>query len=523
MDDVLGLRPGDQVAVDAVRSSSRRARGRRVPPHRRGRARGQGAGDPVLSGSFVVAGDGVIRATRVGDAAYATSLEADARRFSLIRSELQEGTNHILRLVTWVMVPVGSGPGVEPAAPQSTRRFADALRGSVAGVAAMVPEGLVLLTSIAFAAGALRLARRRVLVQELSAIEGLARVDVLCIDKTGTLTAPGMQLESIECLSDLSIESVDEVNRGDCRFRPGAERLDRRSRVREATADGLACRRPRSLLLDRKWSAVAFVDRGTWILGAPAVIGDGVVAWCAGLTGEHPALGERVLLLATRPDRAATALPRVSADRLSCWPSSCARTRRLRFGTCSTRASRSRCCQATPRRPCLGWPVVSGIHVGGGAVDASTLDDGTHTLGAARDDACLRPGPAGPEAGRGPSPAGPGSRRRHGGRRRQRRPALKQADLGIAMGSGSQSSRCVARVVLLDSSFSSVPHICARVGVSSPTSSESPISLSPRRCMRHSSRSSSRPARCLPVLPPASHHREHAHDRDPRLLPGPGP
>src|SRR5499427_9676341 len=76
--------------------------------------------------------------------------------------------------------------------------FEDAVRGSAAGLVAMVPEGLVLLTSLAFAMGAIRLARRRVLVQELAAIEGLARVDVLCIDKTGTLTAPGMQLTGIE-------------------------------------------------------------------------------------------------------------------------------------------------------------------------------------------------------------------------------------------------------------------------------------------------------------------------------------
>ena len=80
---------------------------------------------------------------------------------------------------------------------RSGQSLSEALRASVAGVGAMVPEGLVLLTTVAFALGAIRLARRRVLVQELAAIEGLARVDVLCIDKTGTLTEPGMKLAAI--------------------------------------------------------------------------------------------------------------------------------------------------------------------------------------------------------------------------------------------------------------------------------------------------------------------------------------
>jgi cation-transporting P-type ATPase E len=87
----------------------------------------------------------------------------------------------------------------------------DAARGSVAGVVGMVPEGLVLLTSLAFAAGELRLARRRVLVQELAAIEDLARADVLCIDKTGTLTRPGLRVMATEVLGGRSGAPIAEV------------------------------------------------------------------------------------------------------------------------------------------------------------------------------------------------------------------------------------------------------------------------------------------------------------------------
>src|SRR5579875_3200843 len=153
-------------------------------------------GDRVMSGSFVVAGSGRFRATGIGTDSYAQRLQAEARRFSLVHSELQQGTNRILRVVTWVMVPAAALL-VTSQMLRSGLGAPDALRGSVAGVAAMVPEGLVLLTTLAFGMGAVRLARRRVLVQELAAIEGLARVDVLCIDKTGTLTEGAMALHAV--------------------------------------------------------------------------------------------------------------------------------------------------------------------------------------------------------------------------------------------------------------------------------------------------------------------------------------
>jgi cation-transporting ATPase E len=179
LDDVLDMRRGDQVPVDAAIVRARGLEldealltGEAEPVPKR-------PGETVLSGSFVVAGTGRARVTAVGGQSYAVRLQAQARRFSLIRSELQQGTNQILRLVTWVMIPAGILLVISEFF-RSHRPLADAVRGSAAGVSAMVPEGLVLLTSIAFAAGALRLARRRVLVSELAAIEGLAWADVLC-------------------------------------------------------------------------------------------------------------------------------------------------------------------------------------------------------------------------------------------------------------------------------------------------------------------------------------------------------
>ena len=210
LDDLLDLRRGDQVPVDAavlhaegLELDEALLTGEAEPVPKR-------PGDSVLSGSFVVAGTGRARVTAVAGQSYAVRLQAQARRFSLVRSELQQGTNQILRLVTWVMIPAGILLVISEFY-RSGQPFAEAVRGSAAGVIGMVPEGLVLLTSIAFAAGVLRLARRRVLVSELAAIEGLARVDVLCTDKTGTLTKPGMRLAATEALDGLAPARIGEI------------------------------------------------------------------------------------------------------------------------------------------------------------------------------------------------------------------------------------------------------------------------------------------------------------------------
>ncbi len=174
LDDVIRVRRGDQMVVDGQVLTSQGLEVDESLLTGEAEAVPKPTGEPVLSGTFVVAGSGRIRATGVGEMSYARGLEAEARKFRLIRSELQQGTNEILRLVTWIMIPIGIALFVTQLL-RSHQSSADALRGSVAGVAAMVPQGLVLLTSMAFAVGALRLARHRVLVQELAAVEGLAR------------------------------------------------------------------------------------------------------------------------------------------------------------------------------------------------------------------------------------------------------------------------------------------------------------------------------------------------------------
>ena len=143
------------------------------------------------------AGSGLYRATRVGAEAYAIRLAEEAKRFTLVRSELRDGINHVLKIIAWVMVPTVVLLVWSQMSRREPPRRQGGPPGVVAGIVAMVPEGLVLLTRVAFAVGAVRLGRRKVLVQELPAVEGLARVDVVCVDKTGTLTEGRLVVESL--------------------------------------------------------------------------------------------------------------------------------------------------------------------------------------------------------------------------------------------------------------------------------------------------------------------------------------
>lgn len=213
LDEVLEVGVGDQIVVDGevtwaggLEVDESLLTGEADPVLKQ-------PGDTVMSGSFVVAGTGRFRATKVGRHAYAVRLAEEASRFSLVHSELRSGIDLILRWITFALFPIGAlliysqlfmGGHVtldaEPVSGGISGPLADALRSMVAALVSMIPEGLILLTSIAFAVGVIRLGRHKCLVQELPAVEGLARVDVVCTDKTGTLTEVGMKLAEIRDL-----------------------------------------------------------------------------------------------------------------------------------------------------------------------------------------------------------------------------------------------------------------------------------------------------------------------------------
>ncbi|WP_308663092.1 HAD-IC family P-type ATPase [uncultured Actinobaculum sp.] len=195
--DVIVIKPGEQIVVDGEVTESSYLEideslltGESDPIHK-------DPGSPIMSGSFVSSGTGSYRATRVGPDAYASKLTHEASRFSLVDSQLQSGINSILRAITWILVPVGilTIVGQIRAGGDDWREIILSVTGALVP---MIPEGLVLITSTAFALGVIRLGRLKVLVNELPAIEGLARVDTVAADKTGTLTENTLTFAGIE-------------------------------------------------------------------------------------------------------------------------------------------------------------------------------------------------------------------------------------------------------------------------------------------------------------------------------------
>lgn len=307
LDDTLVLRAGDQVPADGVVAASRGLQVDESMLTGESDAVEKTEDDRVLSGSVVVAGEGTAVVDRVGADSFANSLAAEAKRFSLVASELRSSIDRVLKWVTWFVGPVAllvlnaqmlAQGGWATASASGAWR--DAATATIAAVVAMVPLGLVLMTSITFAVGAVKLARQQVLVQELPAVEGLARVDIICLDKTGTLTQGDIVFDAARPLaavpgweSVLAWYGVQKDANATARSLAG--------HFTQLPADQPSDRVPFSSA--RKWSAVIF-DDGMWILGGPEMVfpergsDDAGQQQLTSQAAELAATGRRTLVLA---------------------------------------------------------------------------------------------------------------------------------------------------------------------------------------------------------------------------------
>lgn len=282
LDDVLVLRAGDQVTADAsvlesggLEADESLLTGESDPVDK-------DTGTEVLSGSIVVAGRGTARVIRVGGDSFSSRIAADAKRFSLVNSEIRNSLNRILGWLAWALLPVAlivangemqSRGGWEQAI--ASGAWTSALVGVIASVIAMIPLGLVLLSSVAFAVGGVRLAGNKVLIQELAAVEGLARVDVLCLDKTGTLTEGRIIFDGVHELAEPA-EPGWEHALGWFAADPEANATSRCLEADFEHDGGNQAVSSVPFSSARKWSSVTFdggtLHSGTWILGAPEVV-----------------------------------------------------------------------------------------------------------------------------------------------------------------------------------------------------------------------------------------------------------
>ncbi len=469
LDDVIELGSGDKVVVDGVvveadglEIDESLLTGEADPVHRE-------LGEPVMSGSFVVAGDGAFRATKVGREAYAAQLAEEASRFTLVNSELRNGINKILKFVTYAIIPTGIALIISQFVVNEDD-LSEAIRRMVAGLVPMVPEGLVLLTSMAFAVGVIRLGRQQCLVQELPAIEGLARVSVVCLDKTGTLTEGAMDVVEVRTLAaDAPIAAVLGAL-GSAEERPNAS-LKAIIEAYPAPA-GWTKTATAPFSSARKWSGATFTQpsgaSSTWLLGAPDVLlpaGHEALA----KADELGAQGLRVLLLAACSVSIDDALasPQRLGEHLT--PSALiVIEQRLRPEAPDTLRYFAE--QGVQAKVISGDNAVSvgavagklGIAGSDHPVDARTLPTERDLLADELESNAIF-GRVNPQQKREMVHAlqSRGHNVAMTGDGVNDVLALKDADIGVAMGSGSAATRAVAQIVLLNNSFSSLPSVVA--------------------------------------------------------------
>ncbi|WP_060180025.1 cation-translocating P-type ATPase [Streptomyces sp. IMTB 1903] len=464
--DVIELGPGDKVVVDGsvgeadgLEIDESLLTGEADPVLKK-------PGDQVMSGSFVVAGGGAFTATKVGREAYAAQLAEEASRFTLVHSELRSGISTILKYVTWMMIPTSIGLIISQLVVKENN-LNDAIARTVGGIVPMIPEGLVLLTSVAFAIGVIRLGRKQCLVQELPAIEGLARVDVVCLDKTGTLTEGGMDVTELRPLGGADPAYVKKVlgALGESDPRPNASL----QAIIDAYPDSAEWRCTESLPFSsaRKYSGASFSEgdgeNNTWLLGAPDVLlpaGDPALDEINGLNEQ----GLRVLLLARSArelddEAVATGVRPTALVVLE---------QRLRPDAADTLRYFED--QNVKAKVISGDNAVSVGAVAGklglpgaqNTVDARKLPaeqaemaevlDGNSVFG--RVTPQQKRDMVGALQSRGHTVAMTGDGVNDV-------LALKDADIGVSMGSGSEATRAVAQIVLLNNSFSTLPSVVA--------------------------------------------------------------
>lgn len=464
LDDLIEIGPGDKIVVDGVcveadglEIDESLLTGEADPVVKR-------PGDEVMSGSFVVAGGGAFRATKVGREAYAAQLAEEASRFTLVHSELRTGISTILKYVTWMMVPAAIGLVITQLFVKDND-LKDSIARTVGGIVPMVPEGLVLLTSVAFAIGVIRLGRKQCLVQELPAIEGLARVDTVCLDKTGTLTEGGMDVTEVHPLDGSDAGYVHKVlgALGASDPRPNTSL----QAIIDAypDADDWRCTEALPFSSARKYSGAAFNEgdgeSSTWLLGAPDVL----------LAADDPALAEterlneqglRVLLLTRAlrtlddPEPARGARPAALVVLEQRLRPDAADTLRY-FAEQDVRAK-----VISGDNAVSVGAVAAKLGLDGRTVDARGLPAERDAMGVALDEGTVF-GRVTPQQKR--DMVGALQSRGHTvamtGDGVNDVLALKDADIGVAMGSGSEATRAVAQIVLLNNSFATLPSVVA--------------------------------------------------------------
>ena len=446
IDDLIELKAGDQLAADVVVVVTNGLELDESPLTGESEPVSKNVDDELLSGSIVTSGFALVKVIRVGAETYSSKLVSEARAFSKVSSEIRRALEKIIVWISWALGPVILI--VVYGQLQATSIWEEAAVSSIASVISMVPQGLVLIVSIAFAIAATRLAKRKVLLQELAAVEGLARVDVVCIDKTGTLTGSAMVLDKVL--------ELDNKNYPDWKSALGEfAHLPTANETAKALQDqfpslGLDVKGVVEFSSATKFSSIELSGK-RWLLGAPEVItkDEQVLAKVSDLAK----LGLRTLLLAVDDSKVIPLVILTFKEELR--PEAKDTLEYLRSEGVLVKVL-----SGDHPETVAGVARAVGLDFDGEGINARELPTGIETLAKALEQhsvfgrvtpdqkklmvkALQQQGHVVAMIGDGVNDA----------------LALKESDLGIAMGSGSAATRAVANLVLLDNRFASLPEI----------------------------------------------------------------
>lgn len=450
LDDLIELTAGDQLPADclildcqSLEIDESLLTGEAEPVAKVG-------GVELLAGATLTGGSALVQVIRVGSQTYSNKLVSQVRKFSKVSSEISSSLDKLVLWISWLLAPLIAI--VVYGQLQASSSWEDAVVRSIASAISMVPQGLVLISSIAFAIAAIKLAKHKVLPQELAAVEGLARVDVVCIDKTGTLTGNAMVFDQVIELPQVSSSGVSENWRaalGAFAHTPTANATVRALQS-EFPDQGVNVTNEIQFNSTTKFSSIE-VDGTVWILGAPEMLTKdaGVLTQVEALAY----LGLRTLLLVIegKPNTAIAILTLKEDIR-----SKAAEAINYLLAEGVT----VRVLSGDHPQTVAGVARAVGLEFDGHGFDARELPTDmkelarlleTHSVfGRVTPEQKKLMVQALQQTGHVVGMIGDGVNDAL---------ALKQSDLGIAMGSGSPATRAVANLVLLDNRFESLPEV----------------------------------------------------------------
>ncbi len=420
-------------------------------------------GDGLLSGSFVISGKCRARMEHVGADSYASrlALEAKADR-GTARSGMMRSLDKLIKVIGFALIPIGVALFCNSFL-RLDKGFSSSIISMVAALVGMIPEGLYLLTSVALAVSVMRLAERKTLVHEMSAIETLARVDVLCVDKTGTVTMPEMSVQELICLDEELYPQgrVEELLCGFYRASDADNDTAKAMAARFADASNLKAEKVIPFTSANKWSAVTFRSGGSYVVGAPEFVLGGDYEAIRPITAPYQAQGSRVLLLGhcTAPPTANSLNGNVEPVALITLANPIRPEAKETFEYFARQGVEVKVISGDNPETVSQVALQAGITGAERYIDASYLNEGVDYAQAVRDytvfgrvtpdqkrklvKALQREGHTVAMTGDGVNDV----------------LALKDADCGIAMASGSEAACQVAELVLLNSDFSALPSV----------------------------------------------------------------